>query len=65
MGGVYLTAGVDTQVDRLECEVVAWGVGEESWSIAYAVIYGDPDRKGTWDALDDFLDQRFKHESGG
>ena len=64
MGGVYLTAGVDTQVDRLECEVVAWGVGEESWSIAYAVIYGDPDRKGTWDALDDFLDQRFKHESG-
>lgn len=64
MGGVYLTAGVDTQVDRLEVEVTAWGVGEESWSIAYGVIYGDPDRKGTWDALDDFLDQRFKHESG-
>lgn len=64
MGGVLLTAGVDTQPDRLEVEVTAWGLGEESWSVDYHIIYGDPDRPETWEALDDYLDQRWKHESG-
>ncbi|GHS91306.1 hypothetical protein AGMMS49949_01460 [Alphaproteobacteria bacterium] len=29
-GGLILTAGVDVQKDRVECEIVAWGVGKES-----------------------------------
>jgi len=37
-----LTMGVDTQPDRLEARVWAWGRGEESWLVARHVIYGDP-----------------------
>jgi len=37
-GGLFLTAGVDVQRDRIECEVVAWGRGKESWSVEYRVF---------------------------
>jgi phage terminase large subunit GpA-like protein len=39
-GVLILTAGVDMQKDRLECEVVGWGMNDESWSIAYRVFEG-------------------------
>lgn len=61
---VLLTAGVDVQIDRLEMEVVAWGDGEESWSIDYLVIHGDPARGETWAALDAALDRTYMHETG-
>jgi phage terminase large subunit GpA-like protein len=64
MGGVYLTAGIDMQTDRLEVETVAWGVGEESWSIDYTVLWGDPLAGEVWNELDDYLAQTFQHESG-
>lgn len=52
--GVYFaTMGVDVQKDRLEAEIVGWGVGEESWGISYEVINGDPALKSTWDELDE------------
>jgi phage terminase large subunit GpA-like protein len=38
---VFCTIGADVQGDRIECEVVAWGRGKESWSIAYHVLSGD------------------------
>lgn len=41
-GGQLLTASVDTQDDRLEVLVKAWGYGEENWTIAHIVLYGDP-----------------------
>jgi phage terminase large subunit GpA-like protein len=64
MGGLYLTAGIDQQMDRLECEVVAWGVGEESWSIDYRVFWGDPLGDDVWLELEDYLGEPFIHESG-
>src|SRR5207253_10759099 len=39
-GGLVLTVGVDMQTDRLEVETVAWGQGEQSWSIQYKVLWG-------------------------
>lgn len=63
-GGLYLTAGIDMQMDRLECEVVAWGIGEESWSVAYYVLWGDPLEQDVWDDLDDVLAGTYQHESG-
>lgn len=59
-----LTAGVDVQDDRLEAEIVGWGKGEESWQIAYKVIYGDPSSPALWSKLDDFLLQTFYHPAG-
>lgn len=64
LGGVYLTAGIDMQLDRLECEVVAWGLGEESWSLGYFVFWGDPLTPDPWDQLDDLLESEYVHESG-
>ncbi len=63
-GGLYLTAGIDMQMDRLECEVVAWGVGEESWSVGYYVLWGDPLHGDVWNDLDELLASTYQHESG-
>jgi phage terminase large subunit GpA-like protein len=41
-GGLMLTMGVDTQPDRLEARVWAFGRGEESWLVQRHIIYGDP-----------------------
>ena len=64
MGGLYLTAGVDQQIDRLEVEIVAWGHGEESWSVDYRVLWGDPLGDDVWHELEDVLAEPFRHESG-
>lgn len=64
MGGLVLTAGVDMQPDRLEVEIVAWGHGEESWSVAYEVLWGDPDGQDVWDELEELLASAWQHESG-
>lgn len=66
---LILTAGADTQPDRIEAECIGWGAGEESWSIDYSVFYGDPDiaegQPGSpWDAFTDWLRTRWKHERG-
>ncbi len=63
-GVLVLTAGVDVQDDRLEIEVVGHGRDEESWSIIYKTIYGDPSSSQPWGELDELLQQSYKHESG-
>lgn len=68
-GVLLLTAGVDVQPDRLEYEVVGWGAGEESWSIEYRVIFGDPEiPEGTpgspWTELAELKREPFRHEAG-
>ena len=64
-GALVLTAGCDTQSDRLEVEVVAHGRDEESWSVDYKVFYGDPSSATVWGDLDEFLKQPFRTEKGG
>lgn len=65
IGGLFLTAGVDVQKDRLECEVVAWGRGKESWSVDYIVLDGDTARPEVWRRLDaEILQRDWPHASG-
>ena len=52
---LFRTAGVDVQDDRLEVEVVGWGRDEESWSLDYRVIFGDPSGPALWQDLDRYL----------
>lgn len=40
-GALIVTIGADVQKDRIECEIVAWGQGKESWSIGYHVLPGE------------------------
>ena len=58
-GVKVITVGVDVQNDRLEAEVCGWGDGEESWSLQYLTMLGDPNRTDVWDQLEEHLDQTF------
>lgn len=57
-----ITAGVDVQDNRLEIEIVGWGKDEESWSLDYQVIYGDPSTPHLWNDLDKILETTFEHQ---
>jgi len=63
-GVIVLTAAVDVQGDRLECQVVGWGESDEAWGIDLFKIFGSPDSPDTWKALDEVLMKSFDHESG-
>lgn len=64
MGGLVLTAAIDTQAYRLEFKVVAWGVDMESWVVDYQVIHGSPSELETWEKADELLKGRYRHASG-
>lgn len=64
-----LTMGVDTQPDRLEARVWAFGRGEESWVVDRHIIYGDPNLdEGTegspWTRLTEIRRTPVTHASG-
>lgn len=68
-GALMLTMGVDTQPDRLEARVWAFGRGEESWLAARHIIYGDPNMdEGTegspWTRLTEIRRTPIVHASG-
>lgn len=68
-GGLMLTMGVDTQPDRLEARVWAFGRGEESWLVDRHIIYGDPNLdEGTegspWTRLTEIRRTPLQHASG-
>lgn len=65
MGVCVLTAGVDIQDDRLEVQVIGYGLGEEAWPVAYHIIPGDPSGPRPWQELDDYLLTTFEHEKDG
>lgn len=62
-GVALLTAGCDLQDDRIEIETVGWGLGEESWSVDYSIIYGDPSGPALWQDLDRHLAKVWRHET--
>jgi phage terminase large subunit GpA-like protein len=63
-GGLVVTAGVDTQDNRLAVVIRAWGRGEESWGVWHGEIYGSPSAPETWAKLRDLLEAPIKHASG-
>lgn len=54
-GVAVITAGLDVQKDRIECEVVGWGLGFESWSLDYRVFPGDTEIDAVWSAVKAWL----------
>lgn len=64
MGGLFLTAGVDIQKDRIECEVVAWGRQKQSWSVDYYALDGDTAKPEVWSKLAEIVNKDYPHESG-
>lgn len=63
-GVKIITAAVDTQDNRLECKVMGWGSGEESWVLAHKIFMGSPVESKVWTALDNYLLKEWRHETG-
>lgn len=63
-GVMLLTAGIDTQDNRLEVEIVGWGRGNESWGVQYAILHGDPAQEMVWRELDALLLRTFTRADG-
>ena len=61
---MILTCGIDVQDDRLELEVVGWGKDEESWSVDYRTLYGDPSTPHLWNDLENILKNIYETEDG-
>ncbi len=61
---LLLTCGVDVQDDRLELEVVGWGMGNQTWGIEYRIIYGNPGGVDVWKELDGYLAKPFRKRTG-
>jgi phage terminase large subunit GpA-like protein len=62
--GLFLTAGIDVQRDRLEASVWAWGADRQSWLVEHRVLAGAPHQPAVWDELRAFLGERWRHASG-
>lgn len=60
-----LTAGVDVQDDRLECDIWAWGDGFTSWLVDHVAIAGSPREWDTWQRLADLMGRAWPREGGG
>lgn len=59
-----ITFGADVQVDRIEVEFVAWGAGEESWSLDHVILPGDTQRPEVWLALEREVKRKFSVADG-
>lgn len=61
---LLLTAGVDTQDDRLEVQIIGWGEHKRWHVIDYQPLYGDPGRPEVWTALTDLLSRPIESRAG-
>lgn len=59
-----VTIGADVQADRIELEWVGWGKGEETWSLGYEILKGDPTQDAVWKLLDLHLSKTWMHQKG-
>lgn len=55
----YLTAGIDSQLDRYEMRVWGWGPGEESWLIDRQIIMGRHDDEQTLLRVDEAINKTY------
>lgn len=62
--GLVLTAAIDTQNDRLEFKVVAWGEGMECQIVDYQIIHGSPAEDATWRRADELIATQYRHAYG-
>lgn len=66
---LVVTAAVDTQDDRLEVQIEAWGPGMEHWTLDYQVLPGSPTESpdvpgSVWQQLDALRRTPLLHASG-
>lgn len=63
-GVLAITAGVDTQDNRLAVHITGWGRQMRAWTLDYVELPGDPASEEVWTALADLLSRPIEHEFG-
>jgi phage terminase large subunit GpA-like protein len=63
-GCCLLTAGIDTQDNRLAVQVLGWGAGGRWWVVDYHEIPGDLDRPEPWAAMAEYLGRGIPTDRG-
>jgi phage terminase large subunit GpA-like protein len=64
---LLITVGADVQGgvnSRIEMEILGHGLENETWSLDYIVIPGDPERKEIWEQVESQLARRFCRRDG-
>lgn len=64
-GVLAVTAGIDTQDNRLAVHLVGWGRGMACWTVDYVELPGDPADDAVWTSLTELLNQPIEREGGG
>ena len=64
LGGLIITAGVDTQDNRLAVQIVAWGRRMAFWVLDYVELPGDPASAEVWTSLTELINTPIQHASG-
>lgn len=63
-GVLAITAGVDTQDNRLAVHLTGWGPNLVAWTLDYLELMGDPELPEVWAALTALLNKPIAHVSG-
>jgi phage terminase large subunit GpA-like protein len=63
-GCLVITAGVDTQDDRLAVQLVGWGADNRRWILDWLELPGSPGRGKVWDDLTEYLSQPLTNSAG-
>lgn len=64
LGCLVLTAGVDTQDDRLEIQITGHGRHDRTFVVDYHVIPGNPADEALWEKLADYLGATYTNAHG-
>lgn len=60
-----VTAGVDTQDNRLPVIITGWGRGMSSWILDYVELPGDPNDEAVWLSLVELINRPIQSQLGG
>ena len=60
---LVITAGVDLQSDRLELQVIGWGLDSQSYVLDYKIFWGETAQNKVWQDLDEYLKRRYNRET--
>lgn len=61
---LVIVCGADVQGNRVEAEVVGFGLNGQSWGLGVYIFHGKPDSPEPWDAFDKILQNEYVRPCG-
>ena len=60
---LVITGGADIQDDRIELQVIGWGLESQSYVLDYQIFWGETSQNQVWQDLDDYLKRRYSRDT--